>query len=60
MILSVLGPDHVLANSHDNFSVGHPSWHCSQVNLLNFGVPIEPEASELSKASCCLEVGMYI
>ncbi|RXH78779.1 hypothetical protein DVH24_002297 [Malus domestica] len=45
MILSALGPDHVLTN----FLVGHPSWDCSRVNSLNFGVPMEPEANELPK-----------
>ncbi|RXH67990.1 hypothetical protein DVH24_028137 [Malus domestica] len=44
-ILSSLGPDHALMN----FTVGHPSWNCSSANSLNFGVPIEPEASELPK-----------
>ncbi|KAI5338362.1 hypothetical protein L3X38_017633 [Prunus dulcis] len=27
-----------------NFSVGHPSWYCSNPNLLNFRVPMESEA----------------
>ncbi|CAN6701106.1 unnamed protein product [Malus baccata var. baccata] len=45
MILSALGPDHALTN----FPVGHPSWDCSHANSLNFGVPMEPEASELAK-----------
>ncbi|RXI01386.1 hypothetical protein DVH24_014735 [Malus domestica] len=27
----------------------HPSWDCSRANSLNFGVPMEPEANELSK-----------
>ncbi|RXH80974.1 hypothetical protein DVH24_004888 [Malus domestica] len=36
-------------NSHENFPVGHPSWDCSRANSLNFGVPTEPEASELQK-----------
>ncbi|RXH87477.1 hypothetical protein DVH24_034377 [Malus domestica] len=34
----------VSRNSHENFSVD-----CSRANLLNFGVPMEPEASELPK-----------
>ncbi|CAN6684699.1 unnamed protein product [Malus baccata var. baccata] len=29
--------------------MGHPSWDCSHANLLNFGVPMEPEVSELPK-----------
>ncbi|RXH89079.1 hypothetical protein DVH24_006057 [Malus domestica] len=29
--------------------MGHPSWDCSRANSLNFGVPMEPEASELPK-----------
>ncbi|RXH95286.1 hypothetical protein DVH24_024970 [Malus domestica] len=39
-------------NSHDNFPVGHPSWDCMRLlsNSLNFGVPMEPEVSELPKA----------
>ncbi|RXI05939.1 hypothetical protein DVH24_017981 [Malus domestica] len=49
MILSALGPGFVFGNSHENFPVGHPSWECSRPNLLNFGVPMEPEASELPK-----------
>ncbi|RXH70948.1 hypothetical protein DVH24_015570 [Malus domestica] len=48
-ILSILGLDHALTNSHENFPVGHPLWDCSRVNLLNFGVPTKPEASELPK-----------
>ncbi|CAN6711543.1 unnamed protein product [Malus baccata var. baccata] len=32
-----------------NFPLGHPLWDCSRVNSLNFGVPMEPEASELPK-----------
>ncbi|RXH67712.1 hypothetical protein DVH24_027859 [Malus domestica] len=40
----------ISGNSHENFSVGHPSWDCSRVNLLNFGVPMEPEASKLPKS----------
>ena len=39
----------VSGNSHENFPVGHPSWDCSCANSLNFGVPMESEASELSK-----------
>ncbi|KAM1556858.1 hypothetical protein ACFX10_040344 [Malus domestica] len=27
----------------------HPFWECSHANLLNFGVPMEPEASELPR-----------
>ncbi|RXH92682.1 hypothetical protein DVH24_033578 [Malus domestica] len=45
MILSALGPNHALTN----FLVGYPSWDCSRINSLNFGVPMEPEASELPK-----------
>ncbi|RXH87358.1 hypothetical protein DVH24_034258 [Malus domestica] len=30
--------------------MGHPSWDCSRANSLNFGVPMEPEASELPKS----------
>ncbi|RXH77049.1 hypothetical protein DVH24_019937 [Malus domestica] len=57
-ILSALGPDHALTilflgtytrTSQWNFLVGHPSWECSRVNSLNFGVPMEPEANELPK-----------
>ncbi|RXH87961.1 hypothetical protein DVH24_037606 [Malus domestica] len=48
-ILSALGPNHALTNSHENFPVGHPSWDCSRANLLNFGVPMEPETNELPK-----------
>ena len=29
--------------------MGHPSWDGSRANSLNFGVPREPEASELPK-----------
>ncbi|RXI02305.1 hypothetical protein DVH24_026835 [Malus domestica] len=32
-----------------NFPVGHPLWDCSPANLLNFGVPMELEVSELPK-----------
>ena len=32
-----------------NFPMGHPLWECSRANSLNFGVPTEPEASELPK-----------
>ncbi|RXI09433.1 hypothetical protein DVH24_034050 [Malus domestica] len=39
----------VSRNSHENFLLGHPLWDCSRVNSLNFGVPMEPEASELPK-----------
>ncbi|RXI09213.1 hypothetical protein DVH24_023374 [Malus domestica] len=46
-----LGPRHILGstppNSHENFPVGHLSWDCPHMNRLNFGVPMEPEASEL-------------
>ncbi|CAN6699474.1 unnamed protein product [Malus baccata var. baccata] len=45
MILSALSPDHTITN----FPVGHSSCECSRPNLLNFGVPMEPEASELPK-----------
>ncbi|RXI05792.1 hypothetical protein DVH24_017834 [Malus domestica] len=45
----------VSGNSHDNFTVGHPSWDCSRKNSLNFGIPMEPEASELPK---CLVLGI--
>ncbi|RXH80818.1 hypothetical protein DVH24_004732 [Malus domestica] len=48
-ILSALGLDHALMNSHEKFLVGHPLWECSRPNSLNFGVPTEPEASELLK-----------
>ncbi|RXH84961.1 hypothetical protein DVH24_041729 [Malus domestica] len=53
-ILSALGPGHTLTvfvfgNSHENFPMGHLSWDCSRANSLNFGVPMEPEASELPK-----------
>ncbi|RXH67600.1 hypothetical protein DVH24_027747 [Malus domestica] len=44
----------VSMNSHENFSVDHPSWDCSRANLLNFGVP-ELEASELLK---CLVIDL--
>ncbi|CAN6559919.1 unnamed protein product [Malus baccata var. baccata] len=37
-------------NSHENFLVGHPFWECSRPNSLNFGVPIEPKASEFPKS----------
>ncbi|RXI01080.1 hypothetical protein DVH24_001314 [Malus domestica] len=36
-------------NLDENFPMGHPSWECSCPNLLNFGVPMEPKASELLK-----------
>ncbi|CAN6695954.1 unnamed protein product [Malus baccata var. baccata] len=39
----------VSGNSHKNFPVGHLSWDCSRPNSLNFGVLMEPEASELPK-----------
>ncbi|RXH96239.1 hypothetical protein DVH24_008743 [Malus domestica] len=39
----------VFGNSHENFPVGHLSWECSRPNSLNFGVPMEPEASKLPK-----------
>ncbi|RXI06699.1 hypothetical protein DVH24_025835 [Malus domestica] len=39
----------VSGNSHENFVVGHPSWDCFHSNSLNFGVPTEPEPSELPK-----------
>ncbi|CAN6559427.1 unnamed protein product [Malus baccata var. baccata] len=29
--------------------MGQPSWDCSRANSLNFGVPMEPKASELPK-----------
>ncbi|RXH85503.1 hypothetical protein DVH24_009324 [Malus domestica] len=29
--------------------LGHPSWECSRPNSLNFGVPMESEASEFQK-----------
>ncbi|CAN6711171.1 unnamed protein product [Malus baccata var. baccata] len=29
--------------------MGHPSWDCSHANSLNFGIPMESEASELPK-----------
>ncbi|RXH97299.1 hypothetical protein DVH24_035967 [Malus domestica] len=38
-----------LWNSHENFLVGHPSWECFRSNSLNFGVPMEHEASEFPK-----------
>ncbi|RXH85140.1 hypothetical protein DVH24_041908 [Malus domestica] len=45
-ILSVLGPDHAFMVL---FLGTHTSWDCSRANPLNFGVPMEPEASELPK-----------
>ncbi|RXH96237.1 hypothetical protein DVH24_008741, partial [Malus domestica] len=36
-------------NSHENFPVSHPSSDCSRSNSLNFGVPMEPEPTELPK-----------
>lgn len=39
----------VSGDSHENFPVGHPSWKCSRLNSLNFGVLMELEASEFSK-----------
>ncbi|CAN6540847.1 unnamed protein product [Malus baccata var. baccata] len=42
----------VSGNSYENFLVGHPLWDCSRANSFNFGVPMEPEASELQKALC--------
>ena len=39
----------VFGNSHENFPVGHPSKECSCPNSLNFGVSMEPEASEFAK-----------
>ncbi|RXI02493.1 hypothetical protein DVH24_002571 [Malus domestica] len=48
-ILSALGLDHALTNSHENFPVGYLSWDCSRVSSLNFGVLMEPETSELPK-----------
>ncbi|RXH86727.1 hypothetical protein DVH24_022000 [Malus domestica] len=39
----------VSGNSYENFPVGHPSWDCSCAISLNFGVPMEPEVSELPK-----------
>ncbi|RXH88235.1 hypothetical protein DVH24_042306, partial [Malus domestica] len=41
--------DFVFENLHEKFLVGHPFWDCSRANSLNFGVPMEPETSELSK-----------
>ncbi|KAL6207224.1 hypothetical protein ACLB2K_024468 [Fragaria x ananassa] len=32
-----------------SFPVGHPSWDCSSINMLNLGVPIPSEAAELPK-----------
>ncbi|KAL6220794.1 hypothetical protein ACLB2K_008548 [Fragaria x ananassa] len=32
-----------------NFPVGHPSWDCSSINMLNLGVPIPSEAAEPPK-----------
>ncbi|KAL6185709.1 hypothetical protein ACLB2K_041836 [Fragaria x ananassa] len=32
-----------------SFPVGHPSWDCSSINLLNLGVPIPSEAAEPPK-----------
>ncbi|RXH75345.1 hypothetical protein DVH24_030066 [Malus domestica] len=49
MILSCLSPDQALKELTSHFLVGHPSWECFRVNLLNFVVPIESEASELPK-----------
>ncbi|CAL2239247.1 unnamed protein product [Prunus armeniaca] len=51
-ILSALGslpPRFCLWELTSNFSVGHPSWNCSSLNSLNFGVLIESEASEFPK-----------
>ncbi|RXI03750.1 hypothetical protein DVH24_038024 [Malus domestica] len=62
-ILSALDPDHVLMvlflGTHTRTSqwITNPeialvrtcSWNCSRANLLNFGVPMEPEVSELPK-----------
>ncbi|RXH86388.1 hypothetical protein DVH24_017441 [Malus domestica] len=59
MILSVLGPDHTLMvlflGTHTRTSqwVTHPEIALA-ASTLNFGVPIEPEASELLK---CLVLG---
>ncbi|RXH85080.1 hypothetical protein DVH24_041848 [Malus domestica] len=39
----------VSGNSHENFSVGHPSWDYSRAISLNFEVHMESEASELPK-----------
>ncbi|RXH90459.1 hypothetical protein DVH24_035223 [Malus domestica] len=44
-----------LENSYENFPRGHPSWECSHLNLLNFGVPMESEASESPKGLVLLE-----
>ncbi|KAL6228414.1 hypothetical protein ACLB2K_002364 [Fragaria x ananassa] len=32
-----------------SFPVGHPSWDCSSINMLNLGVPIPSEAAEPPK-----------
>ncbi|RXI06774.1 hypothetical protein DVH24_025910 [Malus domestica] len=40
----------VSRNLHENFPMGHPSLDCSRANSFNFGVPMEPEASELLKS----------
>ncbi|RXH89348.1 hypothetical protein DVH24_031705 [Malus domestica] len=39
----------ISGNSDENFPVGHPFWDCSRANLLNFGVPMNSEASKLPK-----------
>ncbi|RXI04684.1 hypothetical protein DVH24_038958 [Malus domestica] len=39
----------VSGNSDENFLVGHSSWYYSCPNSLNFGVSMEPEASEFPK-----------
>ncbi|RXH74022.1 hypothetical protein DVH24_016844 [Malus domestica] len=38
----------------DNFPMDCPSWDCSRMNSLNFGVPMELEANKLPK---CLVLG---
>ncbi|CAN6567741.1 unnamed protein product [Malus baccata var. baccata] len=48
-ILSVLGLDHVLTELTRELPVGHPSWDYSRAISLNFGIPMESEASELPK-----------
>ncbi|RXH82435.1 hypothetical protein DVH24_036776 [Malus domestica] len=44
-----LAPTTPSRNSDENFLGGHPSWECSRTNSLNFGVPMESEASEFQK-----------
>ncbi|KAL6188817.1 hypothetical protein ACLB2K_040208 [Fragaria x ananassa] len=59
-ILSALGPPvpsapgphgFVSGSSQSNFPVGHPSWDCSGLSMLNFGVPIPSEATVLELRS---------